>query len=232
MSATGRARPAQRQRQQGRHAAQLARRHASRASLEAVARRRRGRRGRHHRASARRPASHHAGRRARHRRRARAAVAGDVEFNIEGDPRPDLHRRWCTRCGPTSARWCRCGRARSRARPGGRPTRRADRCRRSCGDLRAAGVRVSLFVDPEEDADRWAAARGRRSRRAVHGAVRARVRAGRAATASGVRALRGRRRAALTRWASASTPATISISTTCRCSARCRTWPRCRSATR
>ena len=86
--------------------------------------------------------------------RARAARAAAVEFNIEGDPRPGPARRWCSRCGPTSARSCRCCPARSRARPAGRPTRRAERARRrhraSC---RRAGVRVSLFVDPEPARD-------------------------------------------------------------------------------
>ena len=58
--------------------------------LEAVERLRRGRRAWHHRASARRSAPHHAGRCARRSRGRCASHAPAVEFNIEGDPRPEL----------------------------------------------------------------------------------------------------------------------------------------------
>ena len=103
------------------------------------------------------------------------------------------------------------------------------RHRRGCS---AAGVRVSVFVDPEPAPVRWAADIGRRSHRALHRAVRARVRARRETPA----ARASRRYAAAASWRTrsgwASTPATISISTTCGCSGRCRTWTRSRSATR
>ena len=44
-------------------------------------------------------------------------------------------------------------------------------------DLREAGIRVSLFVDPSRGADPVGGRHRRRSRRAVYGAVRARIRA-------------------------------------------------------
>jgi len=79
-----------------------------------------------------------------------------VEFNIEGDPRDDLLRLvhdvkpdQCTLV-PVKA-----GELTSEA------GWRSDAPREQIGsvvrDLRAAGIRVSLFVDPEEEAIRWAA---------------------------------------------------------------------------
>ncbi|MGD9903789.1 MAG: pyridoxine 5'-phosphate synthase [Vicinamibacterales bacterium] len=80
----------------------------------------------------------------------------DVEFNIEGDPRPDLlalvhevRPHQCTLV-PVKA-----GEITSQA---GWP---ADTPRQALGtvvsDLRAAGIRVSLFVDPDIQAVAWAA---------------------------------------------------------------------------
>ena len=113
----------------------------------------RRRRARHHRASARRPAAHHAGRCARRSRAALRGRAPAVEFNIEGDPRPDLldlveevRPDQCTLVPVVP------GEITSQAgwRPG--PDDRA-RCRRSIARLQARGVRVSLFVDPDAGAD-------------------------------------------------------------------------------
>ena len=79
-----------------------------------------------------------------------------VEFNIEGDPRPDLlalvHEVKPTQCTLVPVR-------------PGEVTSQAgwasDTPREEIGpvvrDLRARGVRVSLFVDPEERPIRWAA---------------------------------------------------------------------------
>ena len=64
-------------------------------------------------------------------------AGGRVEFNIEGDPRPDL-LALVHEVRPTSARSCRCGRARSPARRAGRRTRLARRWPPSCD---AAGRR-------------------------------------------------------------------------------------------
>ena len=63
---------------------------------------------------------------------------------------------WSTACDPINARWCRCGRARSRARRAGQP-RRLGRRSQTIDDLRKSRIRVSLFVDPEDAAVRWAA---------------------------------------------------------------------------
>ena len=82
-----------------------------------------------------------------------------VEFNVEGDPRPDfialvleVRPHQCTLV-PVKA-----GEITSQA--GWSPNSRSDALLRAVADLRAAGVRVSLFVDPEEEPIRWAAATG------------------------------------------------------------------------
>ena len=84
---------------------------------------------------------------------------GRVEFNIEGDPRPDLIAlvqavlpEQCTLVP------VRAGEITSQA--GWSADDRSDTLRQSIEVLRAAGVRVSLFVDPEEEPIRWAAAHG------------------------------------------------------------------------
>ena len=86
----------------------------------------------------------------------RAREGDRFEFNIEGDPRPDLidlvHGVKPTQCTlvpvqpgevTSQAGW-------SRDAP-------ADLLHACIGDLRVAGIRVSLFVDPDEEAIRWAA---------------------------------------------------------------------------
>ena len=82
-----------------------------------------------------------------------------VEFNVEGDPRPDfvalvlaVRPHQCTLV-PVQA-----GEITSQA--GWSPASRSDALRHAVDELRAAGVRVSLFVDPEEEPIRWAAATG------------------------------------------------------------------------
>src|SRR5512139_3765129 len=85
-----------------------------------------------------------------------AAPAGAVEFNIEGDPRADLLRLvhevkpdQCTLVPvkpgeiTSEAGW-----------PGDTPLEQLTTVVR---ELRQAGIRVSLFVDPEEAPIRWAA---------------------------------------------------------------------------
>ena len=90
------------------------------------------------------------------------ALAGrepHIEFNIEGDPRPELldlvravRPDQCTLV-PVVA-----GEITSQAgwRPGASTARLADVVR----DLRSRGVRVSLFVDPEPEPVKWAASVG------------------------------------------------------------------------
>ena len=83
----------------------------------------------------------------------------EVEFNIEGDPRPDLldlvrevRPHQCTlvpvRPGEitSQAGW-----------PADTP---ADEMRQIVADLRDRHIRVSLFIDPEVDAVKWAASMG------------------------------------------------------------------------
>jgi pyridoxine 5-phosphate synthase len=82
-----------------------------------------------------------------------------VEFNIEGDPRPELlalvdevRPDQCTLV-PVAA-----GEVTSQA--GWQQGSERDRLPGIITDLKAAGVRVSVFVDAEPDAIRWAAAAG------------------------------------------------------------------------
>jgi pyridoxine 5-phosphate synthase len=80
-----------------------------------------------------------------------------VEFNIEGDPRPDLialvHEVKPTQCTLVPVRP---GEITSQAGWSSETPRGA--IGPVVRDLRAQGVRVSLFVDPEESPIRWAAA--------------------------------------------------------------------------
>ena len=88
-----------------------------------------------------------------------APLRGRIEFNIEGDPRADLvalvlevRPDQCTLV-PVSP-----GEITSQAGwPADTP---ADELSGIIGQMHAAGVRVSLFVDPEDAAVRWAAAMG------------------------------------------------------------------------
>lgn len=82
-----------------------------------------------------------------------------IEFNIEGDPRPDLidlvravRPTQCTLVPVTP------GEITSHA--GWPPDTPADRLGGIIDALKRAGVRVSLFVDPEEASVRWAARLG------------------------------------------------------------------------
>ena len=79
-----------------------------------------------------------------------------AEYNIEGDPRPDLldlvHRIRPTQCTlvPVTP-----GEITSHA--GWPPDVRSAGVRQVVSDLKRAGIRVSLFVDPDVSAVRWAA---------------------------------------------------------------------------
>ena len=85
-----------------------------------------------------------------------APLRDRVEFNIEGDPQPELielvrevRPHQCTLV-PVKA-----GEITSQAGwPADTP---ADAMRRTIAGLKSAGVRVSLFVDPEQEAIEWAA---------------------------------------------------------------------------
>ena len=86
-------------------------------------------------------------------------MKGRIEFNIEGDPRADLlelvHAVKPDQCTLVPVHP---GEITSQA--GWSPKAPRDTIRRVVSDLRAAGVRVSLFVDPEEAPVRWAAEMG------------------------------------------------------------------------
>jgi pyridoxine 5-phosphate synthase len=88
--------------------------------------------------------------------RTEAGGAGEIEYNIEGDTRPDflalVHEVKPTQCTLVPVRP---GEITSQA--GWPPDTPPDAMRRIVGELRDAGIRVSLFVDPEEAAVRWAA---------------------------------------------------------------------------
>jgi len=88
-----------------------------------------------------------------------ATLGGKVEFNIEGDPRPDLldlvHEVKPTQCTLVPVRP---GEITSQA--GWSIDTPRETMRAMIGRLRAAGIRVSLFVDPDEAPVHWAAAVG------------------------------------------------------------------------
>ena len=196
----------------------------------------RGRRAGHHRASARGRAPHPAGdvREIAGAAGAAAVRHGTVEFNIEGDPRPDLHRPRAS--SATRSVHARAGDARRDHESGGLAAGHAaatrstaiiarlqgapasasacssiPRRRRSAGPRRLGADRIELYTEPFARAFERGAGAGRAIVRALRG--------GRATLAHalglGVNAgPRSRSR------------------TTCRCSGRCRTSTKCRSATR
>ncbi|MBI2188153.1 MAG: pyridoxine 5'-phosphate synthase [Acidobacteria bacterium] len=85
-----------------------------------------------------------------------APLRGRVEYNIEGDPRPDLLELVLSvRPDQCTLVPVRPGEITSQAGWSADTPRAA--LARTIGDLRGAGVRVSLFVDPEDAPIRWAA---------------------------------------------------------------------------
>jgi pyridoxine 5-phosphate synthase len=87
------------------------------------------------------------------------AAHGRVEFNIEGDPRPDLlqlvHAVKPTQCTLVPVKP---GEITSQA--GWSPDTPREEMTAIVRGLRSDGIRVSIFVDPEEAPIRWAAAIG------------------------------------------------------------------------
>lgn len=85
-----------------------------------------------------------------------APLRGRVEYNIEGDPRLDLLELVrSVRPDQCTLVPVRPGEITSQA--GWSPETPRDALARTIVDLRAAGIRVSLFVDPEDAPIRWAA---------------------------------------------------------------------------
>jgi pyridoxine 5-phosphate synthase len=88
-----------------------------------------------------------------------APLGRRVEYNIEGDPRPDLLELVRTvRPDQCTLVPVRPGEITSQA--GWSPETPRDALARAIADLHGAGIRVSLFVDPEEAPIRWAADSG------------------------------------------------------------------------
>jgi pyridoxine 5-phosphate synthase len=88
-----------------------------------------------------------------------AAGRGRVELNIEGDPRADL-LSMVLRVKPAQCTLVPVRPGEITSQAGWSADTPTGMLRDAIGDLQAAGVRVSLFVDPEEAAVRWAAALG------------------------------------------------------------------------
>jgi len=82
-----------------------------------------------------------------------------VEFNVEGDPRPDFIAL-VLEVRPHQCTLVPVKRGEITSQAGWSPKSRSGTLRRAIESLRAAGIRVSLFVDPEEEPVRWAAGTG------------------------------------------------------------------------
>lgn len=83
----------------------------------------------------------------------------EVEFNIEGDPRPDLVAL-VLEVRPDQCTLVPVKPGEITSQAGWDPTAPPEHLARTVASLKAAGIRVSVFVDPEEAPIRWAAATG------------------------------------------------------------------------
>ena len=86
-------------------------------------------------------------------------LRGRIEFNIEGDPRPDL-LALVRRIRPDQCTLVPVAPGEVTSQAGWPSTTPPDEFRAVVGDLKAHGVRVSLFVDAEPAAVEWAAQMG------------------------------------------------------------------------
>jgi len=84
-----------------------------------------------------------------------APLRGRVEFNIEGDPRPDL-LALVREVKPDQCTLVPVRPGEITSQAGWSPDTPREEMRAIVRDLRGAAVRVSLFVDPEEASIRWA----------------------------------------------------------------------------
>jgi pyridoxine 5-phosphate synthase len=82
-----------------------------------------------------------------------------VEFNIEGDPRPDF-LALVLQARPHQCTLVPVQEGEITSQAGWSPAARTDTLRAAIEGLKAAGVRVSLFVDADPEPIRWAAANG------------------------------------------------------------------------
>jgi pyridoxine 5-phosphate synthase len=83
-------------------------------------------------------------------------LGGRVEFNMEGDPRPDL-LALVRKVKPTQCTLVPVRPGELTSQAGWSPETPREQMAGVVKSLRDEGIRVSLFVDPEEDAIRWAA---------------------------------------------------------------------------
>ena len=88
-----------------------------------------------------------------------APMRGRVEFNIEGDPRPDL-LALVRAVKPDQCTLVPVHPGEITSQAGWSTATPPDAIRRVVSELRAAGIRVSLFVDPQEAPVRWASDMG------------------------------------------------------------------------
>jgi pyridoxine 5-phosphate synthase len=82
-----------------------------------------------------------------------------VEYNVEGDPRPDL-LELVAEVKPTQCTLVPVRPGEITSQAGWSPSTPANSLEKVVATLRRQGIRVSLFVDPDADAIRWAADRG------------------------------------------------------------------------
>ena len=88
-----------------------------------------------------------------------APVRDTIEFNIEGDPRPDL-LDLVTEVRPHQCTLVPVHPGEITSQAGWSPDTSRDEMRKTIDRLHASNVRVSLFVDPELEPVRWAASLG------------------------------------------------------------------------
>jgi len=86
-------------------------------------------------------------------------MKGRVEFNIEGDPRPEL-LQLVHAVNPDQCTLVPVKPGEITSQAGWAPETPHDVLARTVSELRSDGIRVSLFVDPQEASIRWAAEMG------------------------------------------------------------------------
>ena len=89
----------------------------------------------------------------------RLKTSPQIEYNIEGDPRPDL-LDLVLKLRPTQCTLVPVQPGEITSQAGWRPDTSVDTIAPIVGSMKKLGVRVSLFVDPSAEAVKWAAAVG------------------------------------------------------------------------
>ena len=152
-----------------------------------------------------------------------------VEYNIEGDPRPDL-LALVQKVRPDQCTLVPVKEGEITSEAGWPATTPASALQSTVSDLQRSGIRVSIFVDPDPEAIRWAGSLGAdRIELYTEPYARAFEAGGGVLEESFASTLPLRISPGAS--ASASMRATTSIWQISRCSARSRTWTKCPSAT-